>query len=115
MPLQLNGVELLALCGALNEVAHGLRDNDLPVSLQARREEAGALLQRTPSLSEPLEEARYDIDLTASEAELCAACIDAAMQAIGEWEFQTRVGVSHQEALAAGQRLRAFAQVDAER
>jgi hypothetical protein len=56
MRVRLNGVGLLALHNALNEVAHGLSDNDVPISLQAQREEVGTLLERTGKLdlTEPL-------------------------------------------------------------
>lgn len=114
--MQLNGVELLALHNALNEVAAGLWDRDLPVTLQAQRKDALNLRKRTGELklSEPLEEARYEIELTASEAALGAASLDAAMHAMEQPEFRTRLGVTYQEAAATAQRLRALERVNPE-
>lgn len=116
MRIQLNGVGLLALHNALNEVAAGLWDRDLPVGLQARREEALSLRQRTGKLklNEPLDEARYDIDLTANEAGLGAASLDAAMNALGASDFHARLGVTHEEAAETAQRLRVLEEINAE-
>ena len=46
MLIRLTGVDLLGLHNALNEVAHGLSDEDVQTELRERSDEIDGLLQR---------------------------------------------------------------------
>jgi hypothetical protein len=86
-----SGIDMLGLHNALNEVAHGLEDGELPDDVRAPRSAAVRLLKTTGAIGiqEPLADRQYELNLTDDQAELAAAAICAALDAIAPHEFQT--------------------------
>jgi hypothetical protein len=99
--------EIWPLANVLNEVCHGINVNDFEKEIGFKYENVFSLLRKIDKYEVTSEEPNVEILLTLNrqELEIIKNSFEEVFRQIEEWEFQTRIGVTIEEANAIKEKI----------
>jgi hypothetical protein len=100
--IKLDPNEIWPLLNILNEVCHGISINNFENVIGAKKHAVIDLLEKI-SKDEKKEDPMLSLDR--SELTILIKSFDAVFKQIGEWEFQTRIGIPIHEAIRLKNKL----------
>lgn len=102
--IKLNSNEFWPLLNILNEVCHGIKINNFKNSIGAEKQIVIDFMDRIAQQEKETEEvilSLNDVELT-----FLTNSFEQVFNQIDEWEFQTRIGISTQEARKIQEKLK---------
>jgi hypothetical protein len=93
--IKLSSNEFWPLLNILNEVCHGIKINNFENSIGAKKQTVVAFMD---NIAKEEEKKEVLLNLNDSELTFLKKSFEEVFRQIEEWEFQTRIGISTQEA-----------------
>jgi hypothetical protein len=100
--IKLRSDELWPLLNILNEICHGIHIENFEQNIGERKKNVIDLMNR---ISKEEEKEEIIIKLNDSELDILKRSFAEVFKQIGEWEFQTRIGITIKEALKIQNKL----------
>jgi len=93
--IKLTSNEIWPLINILNELCYGISVNDFQENIGATKE---SVIQLMNKISQHESKTKISIDLSAFEICILKHVFEEVFKQIEDWEFQTRIGISKEEA-----------------
>jgi hypothetical protein len=101
--IKLNSNEFWPLLNVLNEVCHGIKINDFESSIGVEKQ---AVVDFLDNIAKEEHKSEVILSLNDSQLTFLKNSFEEVFRQIDEWEFQTRIGISAQEARKIQEKLK---------